>query len=161
MPPDSRFALLLCLLCGLGSACAKKAERSTVARAQFGIFYGGQVQERRELPLELDRNKQRQGFHLEFRPALPRATEVSWQLDMPSPTRKAGAGMRVTQLGRALVREGSTSFDQTLEFRSSDVPGTWNIRVLVGDELAIDRPFLVYDPIARERARKSDAGPLR
>ena len=60
-----------------------------VARAQFGIFFGGQLQERKEIPFELDRSKQKHGIRIEFTEPLRQATKISWELDMP------GEGKRV------------------------------------------------------------------
>jgi hypothetical protein len=44
-----------------------------------------------------------------------------------------------------------------LPFSPDDPLGLWNIRVLVGDQVVIDRPFVVYDAIERARRREAAA----
>jgi hypothetical protein len=125
--------------------------------AEFGIFYGGQVQEREQVPFHVDSTRQTQGFRLQL-PSPPRQPiEVRWELGMP------GSGQRVmdsqgrrarprkAKLGQARWRPDETVFEQVVPFNPGDPLGLWNIRVLVGSRVVLDRPFLVYDP--EERAR--------
>jgi hypothetical protein len=136
--------------------------------AEFGILYGGQVQERDEIPFELDTAKQRQGFRLTQSPAPTQALEVHWELGRPGRGRRVldshgrKARPRQVQLGRAHFRPGESMFEQVLPFSPDDPLGLWNIRVLLGDQVVIDRPFVVYDPIERSRrqeaAANTDAG---
>jgi hypothetical protein len=126
--------------------------------AEFGIFYGGQVQERQELPLEVDATRQVQGFRLRIDSPPERALEVRWELGM------AGAGRpmvdsqgrrarpRKVQLGQARWRPGEAVFEQLLPFVPGDPLGLWNIRVQVGSQIVLDRPFFVFDE--QERARQ-------
>jgi hypothetical protein len=156
-------------LAGLAACEARgNAAPHSGVRAEFGIFYGGQVQERDEIPFELDAAKQRQGFRLIASLPPKQALEVHWELG------RAGRGRRVpdsqgrkararqVQLGRAHFRPGEPVFEQVLPFAPDDPMGLWNIRVLVGDQVVIDRPFVVFDPVERSRRREaaadSDAG---
>jgi hypothetical protein len=135
---------------------------------EFGIFYGGQVQERDELPLELDRTRQLQGFRLRLEPAPSRPLEVRWELGMPgtgrllADTQGRRSRARKVQLGQARWRPGEAYFEQALPFSPSDPLGLWSMRVLVEGRVVIDRPFVVYDAAEREaRARRlaeRDAG---
>jgi hypothetical protein len=61
------------------------------------------------------------------------------------------ARSRKVQLGQARWRPGEAVFEQALPFLPGDPLGLWNIRVLVGSQVVMDRPFLVYD----ERSRNS------
>lgn len=138
------------------------------ARAEFGIFYGGQVQQRDELPLELDPARQQQGFRLTLPEAPSTALEVRWELGKP------GAGRRVTdsagrkarsrpvQLGRDHFRPGEPVFEHRIAFAPGDPLGLWNVRVLLESEVVLERPFLVFDPAQRARQRaamaEADAG---
>lgn len=128
----------------LSSGCRSKTT-GTLERAEFGVFFGGQVQERERIPLVVGK-QQEHGIRLVFREPLARDVSVRWEVNMPSRSRPKQLSARITVLGEATVRAGAERFERVLEFGPDDVPGTWNIRVLVGDELAIDRAFLVYDP---------------
>lgn len=164
-----RFGLGVALAgLALAVGCRAPAEASSGVVAQFGVFFGGQVQERSELPFELDRARQVQGFRIELDPPPAQALEVRWELSLPSSKlavddqgRKAPA--RRTRSGQVAMRPGEPRLEQTLPFASDDPLGLWNIRVLVGERVVIDRPFLVYDARARAaalaRRTKADAGP--
>jgi hypothetical protein len=146
----TRRALCLVLAtAGLWACSEKPAKPGRVSRAEFGIFFGGQVQERESIPFTVDRGKQLQGFRIEFREPLDRPAKLRWEIDRPRSKRRG----RLVELGRADARVGLDRFDQELPFSPGDVLGTWNIRVLVDDQIVIDRPFEVYDRDARRRAR--------
>jgi hypothetical protein len=159
--------LLLCawLGCHSQSGCERTEERQElVAHARFGVFYGGQVQQRQEIAFVLDRSKQKHGIRIDFVRPLPEPVRVSWELNMPGSSRRVrdragrvGRG-RVVKLQQAVVPAGRTRFDQLLPFEPGDPLGTWNIRVLVEDRVVIDRPFLVFSEAARQRALRQDAG---
>lgn len=160
-----RTATLL-LLVTLGCAEPDAEPPPLVRQAEFGVFFGGQVQERRELPLEVDRTRQIQGFRLQFSRPLSEPLEVEWEIDMPGNARRVrdlkgrrGLGRR-TVLGHATVPKGATRFDRELPFVPEDSPGTWNLRVIVGDGVVIDRPVLVFDPAQRRRVRQQERATL-
>jgi hypothetical protein len=62
------------------------------------------------------------------------------------------------------MRPGEPRLEHALPFASDDPLGLWNVRVLVGERVVIDRPFAVYDARQRDEARsrreasESDAG---
>jgi hypothetical protein len=153
----TRLAVLVLAACDASPNSAEEAG----LHAQFGIFYGGQVQERDEIPLSLDPAKQRQGFRVTESPPPVEPLEVRWELGKPGRGRRVAdsqgrkARPRYVQLGRAHFRPGEGVFEQAISFAPDDPLGLWNIRVLVGDAVVIDRPFLVFDPI--ERARQQEA----
>jgi hypothetical protein len=142
---------LLAAACLFAAACDEQGPPSRVRAAKFGIFYGGQVQERSAMPFELDRAQQVQGIHLELAAASGSDIVVRWELDMPITGRRArdargslGASRRV-RLGQATLRADRTELDQPLYFEPGDPLGIWNVRVFVDDELIIDRSVLIYD----------------
>jgi hypothetical protein len=146
-----RGLLLLCLgVLLLG--CEQRERPGLIEHASFGIFFGGQIQEREEIPFQLDRTKQRQGFRIDFHEPLAEAQPVRWEIDRPGPR---GKGRKVV-LGEATARAGQRAFEQELPFQPGDPVGTWNVRVTVGDLAAIDRPVLVYDTQARRRAKAEE-----
>lgn len=143
-----RAALLSCLALGLLLACDRReAPRGPVERAELGVFFGGQVQERKEIPFSVDRTKQTWGFRLTFREPLRKTAELAWEIDRPGPR---GRG-RAVELGDAKVRVGQSVFDQEIVMKPGDPLGTWNVRVLVDGEVVIDRSLGVYDAAARRR----------
>ena len=145
----SRHASLVWLMCAdLTLACERReAPRGPVAEAELGVFFGGQVQERKEIPFTLDRTKQTQGFRLTFREPLRAPLEIRWEIDRPAPR---GRG-RAVELGDARARAGMRVFDQEISMKPGDPLGSWAIRVFVGDDVAIERTIAVYDPRLRKR----------
>jgi hypothetical protein len=145
----SRRALFTWLVCvGAAAACNQpEAPRGPVARAELGVFFGGQVQERKEIPFTLDRTKQTQGFRLTFHEALRAPVAVRWEIDRPAPR---GRG-RAVELGDAQARVGMRVFDQELMMKPGDPPGAWSVRVFVGDEVVVERRVEIYDPRTRRR----------
>jgi hypothetical protein len=150
-------ALLGVATCALG--CTPKSDPDPlVESATFGVFFGGQIQDRKELPFELDPAKQQQGIRVDFRAPLARAVPVSWEIARPvsaKATKSDGGLEQVVEVGDATARVGETRLDVPLSFRQGQVLGTWHVRVKVDTRVAIDRDVLVFDP--RER-RERDAG---
>jgi hypothetical protein len=135
------------LLLGAALGCNSQVSRSEskVATAQFGLFFGGQVQQRVELPFELDSTRQTQGFHLRFSGPVKHPTLIEWTVDYPTARtgpRGPSNAPRAQRTEHATVSVGADRFEQSLTLRPTDVPGTYNIRVCVDDELVMDRPFL-------------------
>ncbi len=153
-------AVLALLLPAALSGCRPDAKQTgLVATAEFGVFFGGQIQERSSIPFQL--SKQKHGFRLVFNRPLPRDVPVNWELDIPG----SAAGVRdkrgtvgrgrITKLGEGLAKAQTTQFDHTMSFEPGAPLGAWNIRVLVHpNELVIDRTFEVYDARARQAAIK-------
>jgi hypothetical protein len=146
-------------------ACDRiQPSEDVVTRAAFGIFYGGQVQEREQIPFEVDRARQVQGIRVEFRQPLRREVKIAWEVNRPkharpsAEARRRGSGDRIVELGEATAKLGQTRFEQLLPFQPGDPLGTWNVRVIVDGRLALDRRFLVYDAQERARAEREDGG---
>ena len=141
--------------------CQAKPERDPlVERAAFGVFFGGQIQDRKELAFELDRAKQSCGIRLDFREPLTHSARVSWEIARPLSEKasKGDAGAdRVTEVGEAAARVGEKRLDVPVLLRQGQVLGSWHVRVKVDDRTVIDREVLVFDPRER-RAREVDAG---
>lgn len=135
------------------AACDARGPKPLVESAKFGVFYGGQIQEREQVPFELDRTKQEQGFRIIFSEPLRRPLPIRWELDVPSGAARKTKTGRLVELGEATVRSGQRRFEHLIRFEPEDLPGTWNLRVLVDDQLVIDRAFLVVDAEALRRSR--------
>ncbi len=141
--------------------CQSQAERDPlVERAAFGVFFGGQIQDRKELPFELDPSKQSCGIRVDFRAPLARSVRLAWEIARPLNARasKGDAGTdQVTEVGEATARVGERRIDVPVLLRQGQVLGSWHVRVKVDDRTVIDRDVLVFDP--RElRSREADAG---
>lgn len=154
-----RLSLALWLLLAAGCA-GTEAPRGPVERAEFGVFFGGQVQERDEIPFSLDRGRQRVGVRIDLREPARAALPVRWELDMPGNTRQVRdtrgrrAQTRVVKTGHAEARAGQERLEIELPFSPGDPLGTWNVRVYVAEQIVVDRPFLVYDAPSRRRAER-------
>jgi hypothetical protein len=122
-------------------ACQRTESAPEVA-VRFGVFFGGQVQEREKIPLVVDRARQTIGIRLEF--ASPPVTEqnVRWELDKPAPG-KTPDGARVVAYGEVKTRPGAAVLDLPLAFQAADRPGAWRIRVALDGRRVLDRPFTV------------------
>jgi hypothetical protein len=127
-------------------------------------LYGGQIQERQEIPFELDQSKQQIGFRIELKEPMTEPVEVKWELSKPGNRAPTGSTVsrpegRVTKLQSATLPAHQSRFEQLVELRPGDPLGLWNIRVTLGQTVLIDRPFVVFDAAARRaRLRRSDAG---
>jgi len=145
------LSVMLLSLLATTTSCEPPTERqSLVRRAQLGLFFGGQVQERDEIPFTLDRSKQTQGFRIDFVAPLTEPLAIRWEIDRP----KVRGNGRVAELGADQARVGQERFDHELPFEPGHPLGTWNFRVIAGEQIVIDRPVLVYDARARRRALK-------
>ncbi len=153
-------ALPLLALGWLG--CPAKSDRDPlVERAAFGVFFGGQIQDRTELPFELDQTKQRIGLRVDFRAPLTSAVPVAWEIARPLSSKsksKADATTdQVVEVGETTARVGEARLDVPLSLRQGQVLGNWHVRVKVDGRQVIDRDVLVFDPRER-RERDADAG---
>lgn len=159
---------LLCVSAPLTIAAAcRTPDAIPTPVAEFGIFYGGQVQERQFIPFELNSAKQRIGFRLLFPTPLPVATEVRWEVSRPGAREPRALPVskpdrRVTEFGSATLAAGEQRFEQVIALRPGDPLGLWNLRVATAEQVLIDRPFTLYDADernrAKARARTPDAG---
>ncbi len=137
-----RLAAFLVALALFG--CEKPSEAPALD-AKFGIFFGGQVQERDELPLVLDRTRQSHGIRLDFRDPPERALRVAWEIEKPGAGKLEDAGQLV-EYGETKTRIGEGRLEIPLAFRATDRPGAWRVRVTVAERTVIDRAFRVVPP---------------
>lgn len=131
-------------------ACQSTSIRSEVV-AEFGLFFGGQVQQLVEIPFELDVSKQRQGFRLQRKVASTSSQEVSWELSLARAGRKVADShgrkgqLNVVRFGTSQWLAGEKRFEKELPFAIGEPLGMWNIRVVVDGQAVLDRPFTVYN----------------
>ena len=135
-----RRLLLAGALLGLGCS---RAPESVVAEAEFGVFFGGQVQELKEIAKELDPGRQRHGFRLTFRGPLEHDVKVTWELSLPATDK---AMPRAALVGETSARARETRLDVPLAFRPTDPLGVWHAKVTADGHVAIDRDFTVVAP---------------
>ncbi len=131
----------------LALACAQQGGTSSApARAQAGIFFGGQIQHRAEWPLILDETRQTQGFRIEFARAVREPTHVRWEVVRPTARQRKHAlppTESVTSTFEATIVAGTDHFDQLIRFEDGDRPGEWRLRVLVNGVSILDRSIRV------------------
>jgi len=142
-------------------ACQSKPDPDPlVERAAFGVFFGGQIQDRRDLPFELDPAKQSVGIRIDFREPLARPVRLGWEIARPLSAKatKGDASVdQVTEVGETAARVGERRLDVPVLLRQGQVLGSWHVRVKVDERTVIDRDVRVFDP--RElRAREADGG---
>lgn len=144
---SGRFGAGLLLLDVLLSAVACQTESASEpeVQARFGVLFGGQIQERQVFPFVVDQSKQTQLLRIEFASPPTRATEVTWEVDRPRTSLRAGDSVRhtdrVVETGAASIEPGRKRFDQTLPFRPGDPLGRWFIRARVDGRTVLDRGF--------------------
>ncbi len=144
-----RAALRVASVLGvLGVLCSalgcERAPEVPAVRARFGVFFGGQVQEREAVPLILDRARQNLGIRLEFEEPPTAPARVSWELEKPGTNDKGGKSQgSVVDYGEARTRPGEPVLDVPLAFRAGDRPGAWRIRVALDGKSVLDRAFKV------------------
>jgi len=127
-----------------------------VSQARLGVFYGGQVQERQEIPRHAEAKRQAQGFRIVLARPLEHDVRISWEVEMPGSREGGVQSLKQTKLGESTLRAGQRQLDQLVELEPSDPLGLWNVRVMVGQELVIDRAWHVFDPRARRRALEDE-----
>jgi hypothetical protein len=127
------FALLAALACS-------KAEPAGIEQAEFGVFFGGQVQELKEIQKELDPARQKHGFRITFAKPLAAQALVQWEISLPGAEK---GGPRPALVGQAKLSPGERVLDVPLSFRPSDPLGSWHAKVTVDGRSVIDRDFAV------------------
>lgn len=130
-----RFALVALALVALG--CQRG---SAELDAEFGVFFGGQVQELQEIPKELDPGRQQHGFRLTFRSAPARDVVAAWELSLPATDK---GGPRAALVGRATAKAGQRVLDIPLAFRPTDPLGSWHAKLTADGQIVVDRDFQV------------------
>lgn len=143
--PKVALALTLCL-----AACQTAPQLDDRPRGQFGVLFGGQLQERTRIPFELDPVKQTLALRITLPRPLGAPSPLRWELSKPgalnAKTQSADPDARTTQFGEEQLAAGSQSFEKQFVFKPGDNLGLWNLRVTLGSQLVLDRPFEVYDP---------------
>jgi hypothetical protein len=114
-----------------------------VQDAEFGVFFGGQVQELKEIPKELDPARQQLGFRLTFHAPLAHDIPVSWEISLPLPEK---GGPRPALVGQTSAKAGQSVLDVPLGFRPGDPLGVWHVKVTADRQPVIDRDFTLVAP---------------
>lgn len=127
--------------------CAKP-EKPPGVRARFGVFFGGDVQEREDLPLVFDRSRQTHGIRIDFDQAPSSPLRVAWEIEKPGSARDGGGGL--VDYGEVKTRPGSRTLDIPIAFRQGDKPGPWRVRVTLEEKPLLDRAFRVVPPSSDE-----------
>jgi hypothetical protein len=123
----------------LALACRRDAP-GLVQIGEFGVFFGGQVQELKEIAKELDPARQQHGFRLTFRGPLTQDVAVSWEISLPAPDK---GGPRAANVGQTMAKAGQSVLDVPLSFRPTDPLGSWHAKVTAAGVVVIDRDFQV------------------
>jgi len=139
----------------LSLSCARRPG-SSVQEAEFGVFFGGQVQELKEIVKDLDPERQRVGFRLTFRGALVRALPIEWELALPALEK---GGPRPARVGQLSAAPGATVLDIPLSFRPGDPFGSWHAKLKVDRDVVVDRDFTLVPPPPAPKAVSKPLAP--
>ena len=141
----TRAAIALFAGCvAFGPGC-RKEESAPPLRAEFGVFFGGQVQEREELELTRGSTRNVHGIRVDFKEAPSRALEVTWEITKPDPSSKSGTGTLV-EYGKVSSRPGESRLDIPLAWKPGDRAGSWHVKASVEGAVVLDRNFRVVAP---------------
>ncbi|HET9960483.1 MAG TPA: hypothetical protein VFQ61_38700, partial [Polyangiaceae bacterium] len=89
MRNGSGALLLSCVL--LASSCRRGTDRNTEPRIEFGVLFGGDIQDRPVIPLELDASRQELALRVTFPEPVQRERRVRFELERPpAPNREKG-----------------------------------------------------------------------
>jgi hypothetical protein len=132
-------------------ACDRSAP-GVVQTGEFGVFFGGQVQELKAIAKELDPARQQHGFRLTFRGPLEKDIAVSWEISRPATDK---GGPRAASVGQTTAKAGQGVLDVPLSFRPTDPLGSWHAKVTAAGVVVIDRDFDVVAPSSQKSAPKS------
>jgi hypothetical protein len=136
--------LMLALLC---AGCPRQREDPALERVEFGVLFGGDIQDRAVIPLELDPARQELSLRVTFRAPLTRERVVSWELERPSSQRGADGGtLFAAELGEIKAGPGERRAEAKIAFRRGDLPGTWRLHVRLDGRAVLERAFTVGEP---------------
>lgn len=129
------------------AGCPARREDSELERVEFGVLFGGDIQDRAVIPLELDPTRQELSLRITFRAALKRERLISWELERPSAQRGPDGGVLfAAELGEIRARLGERRAEAKLGFRRGDLPGDWRLRVRIDGTVVVERTFTVTAP---------------
>jgi len=135
----------------LAAACGRGAP-SDVKEAEFGVFFGGQVQELKEIAKELEPGRQQHGFRLTFRAPLAQDVPVTWELALPATDK---GGPRAALVGQATAKAGQSVLEVPLAFRPTDPLGAWHAKLTAAGKVVVDRDFQLVAASPQKAAPKS------
>ena len=153
-----RAGVIIGVIVGLAGVLVVRSARrdaeTRLPRAEFGVLFGGDIQDRDRLTLELDSNKQELGLRVTFPEPVTRATRVDWEIEKPSGVRGLDGGFaRAAELGKIELSPGERRADAKFGFRKGDLPGSWRVRVSIDGESVLNRGFEVVLPNDKSRPR--------
>ena len=119
----------------LGTACRKR-EKTERVTAHFGVLFGGQIQEREEIPLILDRSRLALVVRVEWAEPPATAERVHWELAQPASPKDADAGS-IVAYGDARARPGEPTLDVPLAFKPGDKSSTRKFSWRQGTDAAL------------------------
>ncbi|MGC4092203.1 MAG: hypothetical protein QM756_30850 [Polyangiaceae bacterium] len=135
--------LPLCLL----FSCRSPQPDNGVERVEFGVPFGGDIQDRAQIPLDLESRELL--LRVTFKGPLPRERLLGWELERPSTQRGADGGLLfAAEVGEARVPAGESRAEAKLAFRRTDPPGPWRIRARLDGQALFERTFEV---LARDK----------
>jgi hypothetical protein len=149
------FATLALPLALVALAGCRKEDAAPPVRAEFGVFFGGQVQERDAIELPRGASGLVHGIRLDFADPPKRALAVTWEIEKPDPASKSGDG-KLVEYGKVSSRAGEPRLDIPLAFKRGDRAGKWHVKASVEGVVVLDRQFEVLPPTTKPRTDEED-----
>jgi hypothetical protein len=141
---DLALAALALLAC---AACRARSDDPELDRVEFGVLFGGDIQDRAEIPLQHDAAQQELALRVTFRKEQTRERVVSFELERPTAQRAPDGGISyAAQLGEIRALPGERRAEAKLGFRRGDLPGPWRLLVRLDGRQVLERRFTVVEP---------------
>jgi hypothetical protein len=138
----SRSSLALVAAAALLVGCRGKP--TELEAVEFGVLFGGDIQDRETIPLELDPARQELAVRVTFREPVRVERVIKWELERPTTKRGSDAGLLyAAELGEIRARPGERRAESKLKLRAGDLPGTWRVRVRIDGDVVLERSFRV------------------
>lgn len=140
----------LCALALCAFGCPSRSADADVERVEFGVLYGGDIQDRPVIPLELDSTRQELALRVTFRAPQERERVLNWELERPAAQRGADGGpLFAAELGEIRAHIGERRAEAKIAFRRGDPPGAWRLSVRLDGRVLLERAFTVSEPERR------------
>lgn len=140
----------MALALSASAGCRSEPRDPDVARVEFGVPFGGDIQDRATIPLDLEPREL--ALRVTFREPQRRERRLSWELERPANSRGGDGGLLFSaELGEARVAPGEERAEAKLALRRNDLAGPWRIAVRLDGRALFERKFEVTEPAPREK----------
>jgi hypothetical protein len=135
---------VVALLAFVLPGCPNSREDAEIEKVEFGVPFGGDVQDRGKIPRDLEPPEL--ALRVRFRAPVARERSLSWELERPSAARASDGGVLYeAELGELHVPVGERQIDAKLGLRARDREGVYRLHVRLEGRVILERTFEVFD----------------